>query len=115
MRKPRFVGARFLLMAVFAILFTAAMGWAIVALWNVLMPAIFTLPRITYWQALGLFVLARILFGRFGGGGWRNRMRRSRFVHGWKDLTPEERQRFRHAMGPNPPGSFPEGGTTERA
>ena len=120
MSRPRFVGirpmVRFLVMALFAILFTFGMGWVIVALWNVLMPVIFALPKITYWQALGLFVLARILFGRFGGGGgWRNRMRRSRFVHGWKDLTPEERDRFRNAMGSCGPANFGEGATTEKA
>ncbi len=41
-------------------------------LWNTLMVDIFNLKTITYWQALGLFVLSRILFGRgFGkpGGG----------------------------------------------
>lgn len=41
-------------------------------LWNTLMVDIFNLKAITYWQALGLFVLSKILFGRgFGkpGGG----------------------------------------------
>lgn len=33
-------------------------------LWNMLMPAIFGLITISYWQAFGLFVLSRILFGR---------------------------------------------------
>jgi hypothetical protein len=33
-------------------------------------------------------------------------MRKSRFVHGWKDLTPEERQRFRQAMGSHCPPKF---------
>jgi len=32
-------------------------------LWNWLMPAIFGLPTVTYWQALGLCLLFRFLFG----------------------------------------------------
>ena len=31
-------------------------------LWNWLMPTIFNLPMITFWQALGLNMLAGILF-----------------------------------------------------
>jgi hypothetical protein len=40
-------------------------------LWNWLMPPIFGLPAITYWQALGLFVLSHLLLkgGHMGGGG----------------------------------------------
>jgi energy-converting hydrogenase Eha subunit A len=36
-------------------------------LWNWLMPAIFNLPVITLWQALGLTVFCKILFGNYGG------------------------------------------------
>ncbi|MBN1675230.1 MAG: hypothetical protein JXR37_29590 [Kiritimatiellae bacterium] len=38
------------------------LGFAVVWLWNWLMPAIFGLPTVTYWQAVGLIVLAHILF-----------------------------------------------------
>jgi hypothetical protein len=37
-------------------------------LWNWLMPLIFGLPTLTYWQAVGLFILSKILLGGFGGG-----------------------------------------------
>jgi hypothetical protein len=72
------------------------MGLVVAGLWNVLMPAILNLPAITFWQAVGLFVLSRALFGRFGG--WPPGMHKARFVRGWNHLTPEERQRFRQAM-----------------
>lgn len=42
-------------------------GYILMSLWNWLMPELFDLPMITYWQAVGLFFLAKILFG-FGGG-----------------------------------------------
>ena len=104
MRKFRFAGIRFL---VFAMAWIGAAGLVVFLLWNWLMPVIFHLPAITFWQALGLLVLCRALFGGFRGGG--SRMRKARWVRGWKDLTPEERQRFRRAMGSNIPEGFGEG------
>jgi len=47
-------------------------SWLGMTLWNILMPMIFNLPALSFWQALGLFILARILFG-FGGDFWRRR------------------------------------------
>ena len=41
-------------------------GWIIMLLWNWLMPEIFGLGTITYWQGFGIFFLAKIIFG-FGG------------------------------------------------
>lgn len=32
-------------------------------LWNHLMPGVFNLPTLSYWQAIGLFVLAQLFFG----------------------------------------------------
>lgn len=42
--------------------------YLLMALWNWLMPDIFGLPALGFWQALGIFVMAKMLFG-FGGGG----------------------------------------------
>jgi hypothetical protein len=92
MRKPRVVGGKFI---VFAVVALGAVGLITFGLWNALMPVIFHLPAISFWQAIGLLLLSRILFGRLGGP----QMRKSRFVRGWNDLTPEERERFRQAMG----------------
>jgi hypothetical protein len=40
-----------------------AVGVIVQLLWNWLMPAIFGLPEITYWQGVGIFILFKILFG----------------------------------------------------
>lgn len=109
MRKMRFVGAPFVL---FGILWVGIMGLVLFGLWNVLMPAILGLPAISFWQALGLLLLSRVLFGRFGG--WGHRMHKARFVRGWNGLTPGERKRFRDAMEPRCPGNFNEGETAEK-
>ena len=44
-------------------------GFVIMWLWNWLMPDIFGLTELTYWQAVGLFILSKILIGTGGGGG----------------------------------------------
>ncbi|AOW21893.1 Asp23/Gls24 family envelope stress response protein [Urechidicola croceus] len=44
------------------------LGFVIMWLWNWLMPDLFGLTTITYWQAVGIFALSKILLGSFGGG-----------------------------------------------
>jgi hypothetical protein len=48
------------------------LGFLVMLLWNWLVPAISSLKRVTYLQALGILILARLLFGGFGPGahGW---------------------------------------------
>jgi membrane protein required for beta-lactamase induction len=38
------------------------LGYPLMLLWNWLMPIIFGLPEITFWQAIGLNLLSTILF-----------------------------------------------------
>ncbi|ASL46960.1 hypothetical protein bAD24_III06180 [Burkholderia sp. AD24] len=71
----------------------AVLGWAVMTLWNWVVPALFVGARlIDFWHALGLLVLSRILFGGFRGhgGGWRER----RHWRKWQAMTPEEREQF---------------------
>jgi hypothetical protein len=73
-----------------------AIGGAIVRLlWNWLLPPVFGLPVITFWQAVGLLALSRILFGGFGMRGCGPG---SRFRRRMEELTPEERERYREAL-----------------
>lgn len=81
---------------VFAPLFLAGLSVAVMLLWNALIPALFAGPVVTFWQAMGLLVLCRILFVGFRGHGghhyaWKHRMWRER----WHRMSPEERERFR--------------------
>jgi len=52
---------------ILGILFVISIGFVVMSLWNWLMPMIFDLPKITYWQGIGLLILAKILFGGIGG------------------------------------------------
>ncbi len=45
-----------------AALMAFLLGFVVMLLWNWLMPPIFGLPEITYWQGWGLVLLAHILF-----------------------------------------------------
>lgn len=64
-------------------------------LWNWLLPDIFGLKEITYWQAFGLFVLAKLLFGGKPGkpGGFRSRCNTNQ--EEIEDISPDDRDRLR--------------------
>jgi len=82
----------------FAIIAVGIVSFVVMSLWNALMPQIFAAKAISFWQALGLIVLSKLLFGGFrpyGGGGrhWRRRM-----AERWEQMTPEEREKFKGGM-----------------
>jgi len=80
-------------------LFTALGGWVVRSLWNWLLPPLFGWPVITFWQALGLLILCRILFGGFGLHGGPGRRAGMRVRGRGKGMTREERERLRQKMG----------------
>ena len=65
-------------------------------LWNALLPNIFGIACINFWQALGLLVLGRILFSGIGGGSpMHMHGDRKNFIREkWMKMTPEERREF---------------------
>ena len=83
----------------------ALFSLATMILWNDLIPEIFKGPTITYVQALGLLVLAKVLFsgfgiGRGGWGRWRWRQHHwNQFEEKMKSMTPEEREKFKAEFG----------------
>jgi hypothetical protein len=44
-------------------------GFTVMWLWNWLMPELFGLPTLTFWKAVGVVFLSKLLFGGFGGKG----------------------------------------------
>jgi len=70
-------------------------GFLVMSLWNWLMPAIFRLPVIGFWQALGLVILCKILFGGLHSHQNKGTHRRRRMRERWEDMTPSERENFR--------------------
>jgi len=69
-------------------------GSVVMLLWNGLLPAILGVKTITFWQAIGILVLSKILFGGWcGGRGHRRFHGHMHDWHGrWMHLTPEQRE-----------------------
>jgi chromate transport protein ChrA len=88
-------GVKILVMVIVA---CAVFGFVTMHLWNWLIPTIFGLTAITFWQALGLVLLGKILFGGFhrhggGGRGWKRHMENR-----WAKMSEEDREKFRAGM-----------------
>ena len=73
----------------------AAFGAIVMLLWNGLMPAIFGIAAINFWQALGVLVLSKILFGGFPPGKHLgSRRSHNLFREKWQKMNEEERREF---------------------
>ena len=83
------------------VLLVAICGEVVMHLWNWLAPTLFGWHQISFWQALGMLVLCRILFGSWGGHGPNPGRSASRRVtaEAWERMTPEEREKFRQRRG----------------
>src|SRR5882724_6296430 len=86
-------------MVALVILAVTALVFVTMMLWNWLVPDLFHGPAITFWQALGLLVLSKILFWSFGkhhrghAGHWRPYWKEK-----WNTMSPEDRERFKQKM-----------------
>ncbi len=88
----------FLLIPPGIVLFTWLFGLIVMHLWNWLLPGLFGWHTITFWQALGMLVLCRILFGGFGNSGNRGGAPSKRKSKLWEAMPPEEREAIRQEM-----------------
>jgi len=89
-------GLKFALLAVVA---AAALGAVVMTLWNWLMPDLFGWHAISFWQALGLLVLSKILLGGWHGRHGHHHMHwRARMMERWEHMTDEEREKFRQGL-----------------
>lgn len=87
--------AGFILIGAAAILL---FSFVVMSLWNNVLATVVAVKTITFWQALGILILSKILFGGFrGGGGWRGRggQWNWQMKEKWQTMTPEERERFK--------------------
>ena len=69
----------------------ALFGWIVMLLWNAALVPVTGAGIISFWQALGLLVLSRILVGGFAGGKGRGNRMGAR----WSHMTPEEKEQFK--------------------
>jgi hypothetical protein len=112
MRNKRLGKGKIALIAPAGLAAIALFGFIVMYLWNWLAPAVFGAHAVTFWQALGLLILARILVGGLGGGHGDDRHGRRRMMDRWEQMTPEEREAFRQGLrnrgeGLEPPNPQP--------
>ena len=71
-------------------------GFVVMSLWNAILPGVLGVKAISFFQALGILLLSKILFGGFGRGGfgrgheWKQQMKEK-----WSTMSPEEREKFK--------------------
>jgi hypothetical protein len=91
----------------FGFLFVLGFGFLTMSLWNWLVPALFNGPIISFYQAIGLLILSKILFGGFKGRGgrcgghWggrhpRHEYWRKRMEERMSSMTEEEKEKMRN-------------------
>ncbi|MFI2741858.1 hypothetical protein ACG2LH_03885 [Zhouia sp. PK063] len=80
----------------FPIVILFAVTGIVMWLWNMILPDVLDVKTITYWQAMGILVLSKILFGGFHGckKGPQHKHKRA-FFRKMKSMTPEERDEFK--------------------
>ena len=94
--KRGYWARRVALFILFAAIAIFVFGGVVMLLWNNVLAQVTHVSTITFIQALGILVLAKILFGGFRGGWgsrryyWKQRMRDK-----WNNMTPEEREKFK--------------------
>ena len=71
----------------------ALVGLTIMSLWNWIMPAVFGLGMISFWQAIGMLILGRLLFGGFKRHrhwGWKHKYMAYRYGHAYAYCGPNK-------------------------
>lgn len=88
---------RFLFFPVLFAGFFLLAGGAVMLLWNAILPDVTGFKPISFWQAVGLLALFRLLTGGFRRRGhgrpWRDR--RAAMRNRWQHMTPEQREHFK--------------------
>jgi len=96
-------GVKFLVCVALGVLAIFAVGFITMSLWNWLVPALFSGPYITFWQALGLLILSKLLFWGFGGKRHCSDSKpdihwKAKFYNKFSSMTPEERELVKQKM-----------------
>jgi Ca2+/H+ antiporter, TMEM165/GDT1 family len=74
----------------------ALLAWVVMLLWNGVLVEVVQVSTVNYWQALGLLVLSKILFGGFRGKGgdykkrWKEKMEQK-----LSGMSEEEREKIK--------------------
>ena len=96
LRGLKFLGF-IILGAIAAAGFAFLFGYFVMMLWNWLIPELFGLATITFWQGAGIVLLARLIFGGFKHGPGCSTDKRSdfhkrKFFNKWREGNTKERR-----------------------
>jgi hypothetical protein len=97
--KRRFWFGKAVMILVFCTAFVMLFSYIVMRLWNGILPDVLGVKIITFWQAMGILVLSKILFSGFGGFAHKKEQFKNRFrqkmLDKWEHMTPEEKQKFK--------------------
>ena len=93
--RRRFIGRKILFFIPMLILGVLFFGGAVMLLWNHVLAVVLNISTVTFWQALGILALSKILFGGFRGAHWGRHKWKQDMVQRWDKMTPEEREKFK--------------------
>ena len=101
MRKT-FRAKKAIMILLFASVILSGFSLIVMGIWNAVLVNVVSVHAISFWQALGIFALSKILFGGFPGGrfGWRKGGGRwGRDMEGmrekWMTMSDEEKEKFK--------------------
>lgn len=83
-----------------------AVTWIVMQLWNCLLPEILGVKSITFWQAMGILILSKILFGGFHFGKEMKDLKERKMRQKMESLSPEEREKFKEIWRNRCSGGF---------
>jgi hypothetical protein len=95
-RHAGHIAIRMVGFAILGCAFFLLFGYVVQLLWNGVMPPIFGVAHVTFWRAIGLLLLARLLVGGFHprpGGHFRRGYRMSR------DFSRRQYENWWHEVG----------------
>jgi hypothetical protein len=97
--KRRFWFGKAVMILVFCTAFVMLFSYIVMRLWNGILPDVLGVRTISFWQAMGILVLSKILFSGFGGFHQKKEQFKNRFrqkmLDRWETMTPEEKQKFK--------------------
>ena len=95
--RNRSKGGKIAMMIVLGIGAIILFGFIVMNLWNAILVPVLGIGAVSFWQALGILVLSKILFGGFKGRGgfggppvWKTEMKEK-----WQHMSPEEREQVK--------------------
>jgi hypothetical protein len=69
--------------------------WLVMLLWNAVLPAVIGVKAISFFQAMGILALSKILFGFNSGWGGGYKKRKMLMEEKLQSMTPEEKEKFK--------------------